>query len=167
MNLMKKEGGIFLHQSDYVEELLKRHKDELVRSKTPMLKELADEADQDPGNFTAMDLTKAQKVTGEILWLMTRTRPDLLYSMSRMCSMTSKNPKWTIKAAGYVLRYLKDWRLWVSGDAGRHWSGHGAAGLRAYADASFAPLGERSQGCSLVAWNGTVIAWKAGKQLTV
>ena len=167
MNLMKKEGGIFLHQSDYVEELLKRHKDELVRSKTPMSKELADEADQDPGNFTAMDLTKAQKVTGEILWLMTRTRPDLLYSMSRMCSMTSKNPKWTIKAAGYVLGYLKetkDWGLWVSGDAGRHWSGHGAAGLQAYADASFAPLGERSQGCSLVAWNGTVIAWKAGKQ---
>ena len=98
---------------------------------------------------------------------MTRTRPDLLYSMSRMCSMTSKNPKWTIKAAGYVLGYLKEtkaWGLWVSGDTGRHWSGHGAAGLQAYADASFAPMGERSQGCSLVAWNGTVIAWKAGKQ---
>ena len=40
----------------------------------------------------------------------------------------------------------------------------GAAGLQAYADASFAPLGERSQGCSLESWNGTVIAWKAGKQ---
>ncbi|CAJ1343369.1 unnamed protein product, partial [Effrenium voratum] len=167
MSLKREENGIFLHQSDYIEELLKRHEGELVRSKTPMSKEIADEADEDPGHFTTMDLTRAQKVTGEILWLMTRTRPDLLYSMSRMCSMTSKNPKWTIRAAGYVLGYLKEtkaWGLWVSGDTGRHWSGHGAAGLQAYADASFAPLGERSQGCSLVAWNGTVIAWKAGKQ---
>ncbi|CAJ1346735.1 unnamed protein product, partial [Effrenium voratum] len=80
MSLKREENGIFLHQSDYVEELLKRHEGELVRSKTPMFKEIADEADEDPGHFTAMDLTRAQKVTGEILWLMTRTRPDLLYS---------------------------------------------------------------------------------------
>ena len=108
-------------ESDYVEELLKRHEGELVRSKTPMSKEIADEADEDPGHFTAMDLTRAQKVTGEILWLMTRTRPDLLYSMSRMCSMTSKNPKWTIKAAGYVLGYLKETKAWAMG-VWRHWT---------------------------------------------
>ena len=134
MNLMKKEGGIFLHQSDYVEELLKRHKDELVRSKTPMSKELADEAEEDPGNFTAMGLTKAQKVTGEI----PHVQHDVQESQvdDQGCGLCS----------------------------GRHWSGHGAAGLQACADASFAPLGERSQGCSLVAWNGMVIAWKAGKQ---
>ena len=78
MNLKKEENGIFLHQQDYVEELLTRHKDEVKKAKAPMSKEMADEAEETIGNHTMTDLARAQKVTGEILWLMTRTRPDLL-----------------------------------------------------------------------------------------
>ena len=35
----------------------------------------------------------AQKATGELLWLATRTRVDLCYTIHRMCCMTLSNPR--------------------------------------------------------------------------
>ena len=94
MNLKKEENGIFLHQQDYVEELLTRHKDEVKKAKAPMSKEMADEAEETIGDHTMTDLARAQKVTGEILWLMTRTRPDLRCRRTRSGSSELRATSW-------------------------------------------------------------------------
>ena len=50
---------------------------------------------------------EAQTIAGEVLWLTTRTRPDLCFAIQKMCSLVTKNP---VKAAQYgvrMLRYLK------------------------------------------------------------
>ena len=167
MNIKKEGTDVFIHQKNYVEEVLERHQEEVVKAKSPMTKEMSDEAELPPGDYDQSDVTRAQRIAGELLWLMTRTRPDLLFSMSRLCSFAAKNPKWVVRASGYLLGYLREtkgWGIRISKDAGQHWSGHGPAGLQAFSDASFAPSGARSQGCSVVCWNGTVVAWKAGKQ---
>ncbi|CAJ1333938.1 unnamed protein product, partial [Effrenium voratum] len=84
MNIKKEGTDVFIHQKDYVEEVLERHQEEVVKAKSPMTKEMSDEAELPPGDYDQSDVTRAQRIAGELLWLMTRTRPDLLFSMSRL-----------------------------------------------------------------------------------
>ena len=46
------------------------------------------EEDTDPE-----DVQRAQKLAGSLIWLSTRTRPDISYAQSRISSMATKNPK--------------------------------------------------------------------------
>ena len=46
---------------------------------------------------------EAQKIAGELFWLTTRTRPDLCFSIQKMCSLATKNP---VKSVQYGLRML-------------------------------------------------------------
>merc|ERR1712237_180004 len=59
--------------------------------------ELPVEDDQNPE-----DVHRAQKIAGTLIWLSTRTRPDITYAQSRISSMMTKAPK----TALMVLRYL-------------------------------------------------------------
>ena len=38
------------------------------------------------------DVRLAQKCAGAMLWMSTRSRPDLIYCVSRLASLCSKNP---------------------------------------------------------------------------
>ena len=40
------------------------------------------------------DVHRAQKLAGSLIWLSTRTRPDITYAQSRISSMMTKSPKW-------------------------------------------------------------------------
>ena len=50
---------------------------------------------------------EAQKLAGEVLWLTTRTRPDLCYPIQKMTSAATKDPELAIKFGFRMLRYLK------------------------------------------------------------
>ena len=49
--------------------------------------ELPDEPDPD-----SEDIHRAQKLAGSLIWLSTRTRPDIVYAQSRISSMATKAP---------------------------------------------------------------------------
>ena len=40
---------------------------------------------------TIEEVRSAQKITGEAIWLLTRTRLDLMFSLSKMCQNTLRN----------------------------------------------------------------------------
>ena len=56
---------------------------------------------------TAAEVRSAQKVTGEVMWLLTRSRPDLMYAMSKMCQNTLKNPLEVMEVGNQVMKYLR------------------------------------------------------------
>jgi hypothetical protein len=50
---------------------------------------------------------EAQRIAGEALWLTTRTRPDLCFSIQKMCSLATKNPAKAVQYGVRMSRYLK------------------------------------------------------------
>ena len=50
---------------------------------------------------------RAQQIAGEILWLSTRTRPDLCYPIQKMTSAATKDPVNAGVMGTRILRYLK------------------------------------------------------------
>ena len=54
----------------------------------PTTVELPEEQELDPE-----DIHRAQKMAGSLIWLSTRTRPDITYAQSRISSMMTKAPK--------------------------------------------------------------------------
>ena len=59
---------------------------------------------------------KAQKLAGSLIWLSTRTRPDIAYAQSRISTMVTTNPKQTLMESKRLLRDLKgtqDVGIWL------------------------------------------------------
>ena len=63
--------------------------------------ELPEEVEPDPE-----DILRAQKMAGSLIWLSTRTRPDITYAQSRISSMATKAPKKAFQEGMRALRYL-------------------------------------------------------------
>ena len=55
----------------------------------------------DPGQ-----LRQAQAVAGSLLWLTTRTRPDILYGVATMSRLMSKNPEKALQIGQVLLKYI-------------------------------------------------------------
>jgi len=66
------------------------------------------EEDENPGEpVQATDIKVAQGMAGALLWLTTRTRPDLAMSVSTVCRLATKNPRRSIEIATLVMQYVK------------------------------------------------------------
>ncbi len=170
MEISQQEGVWLATQRNYTKDLLKRNlgEDETKwpKRKIPFTKEAPKELTENPNPDS---VRTAQKIVGELLWLVTRTRPDLMYAVSRLSSATLSNPGWVGEAAPQVWGYLA--ATWEEGilyqkveDEG-DWEDGG--GIEAFSDASFAPGGEESHGAVVVALRGGLLLWKSGKQPTV
>ena len=63
-----------------------------------------DEEENYPGRES--DVKLAQKLNGGLMWLATRTRPDIAYAVSRVGSAVTTHPKTAIVYGKKILRYL-------------------------------------------------------------
>ncbi|CAE7778026.1 unnamed protein product [Symbiodinium sp. CCMP2592] len=159
------DGGVRIGQRAYVDELIRHHK--LTESRgygTPCPQEwLLGECDESSVDYSTEQLRRAQTLTGELLWLSGRSRPDIMHSVCTMSSLCVKNPE-LVERIGYrVLGYLKATAgvcLWYKPcDA--------AYDVVGYSDASFAPSGSRSVGCSVACYYGCPVSWRCGRQSLV
>jgi len=79
---------------------------------------------------------KRQKVVGELLWVLTRTRPDVMYSILRLGSNVTKATKSVLEAAdqvqGYLLRTCSEGLTYKD-------DGKEPVKIQAFSDASYAP----------------------------
>jgi len=112
------ENGFFIHQRPYTRELLKKHRLEECNATKILLDKETDESDKveeedeewikwkETPEFL-LKVREAQKIAGEVLWLTTRTRPDLCYPIQKMTSIATKDPIKAIKYGTRMLRYLK------------------------------------------------------------
>ena len=117
--------------------------------------------------ITAEEVQAAQKVAGELLWVVTRTRPDLAFVTSRLASHVTRAPRWVQKVGLQAFKFLNGTSavgLTFTPDTGVGWDGADRAGLQVYTDSSFAPGGALSHGCVMVKWQNSVIAWKSSRQ---
>lgn len=168
MEITKRGDVIRALQTAYVEDRLetnlggdwKNAKD----AWTPCPKEIDDDPEDD---VQPSHIKEAQRVVGELLWLVTRTRPDLAFTTSRMAQMVLRCPRMVVKMAAQAWRYLrttKEEGLSFYPTRGVGWGGEDQMGLEAFSDASFAPRGGTSVGAVMIRWNGGLMQWRAGRQ---
>ena len=116
---------------------------------------------------TPESIQSAQKAIGEILWLSTRTRPELAYCASKLSSQVIKRPLWVCGQIREIWQYLKMTKsegLVFERYKGIGWGGESQAGLEVFTDSSFCPGGEASHGAVDVLWNKALITWRSSKQ---
>ncbi|CAE7275724.1 GIP, partial [Symbiodinium microadriaticum] len=159
------EGRVKINQCGYIKELLRHHDQaEGPGHATPCPPEwLVGDRVFDQVEHTEAQLRRAQVLTGELLWLSGRSRPDLMHAVATMSCLCLRNPLLVEKIGLRVLSYLREtlnYALIYQPTAEGHV-------LDAYSDASFSPQGEKSFGCCLVCFQGCPITWRAGRQSLV
>eukprot|EP00435_Cladocopium_sp_Y103_P038530 s827_g10.t1 len=159
MELWRKEEGTWMAtQIGYTTDLLRRNLGEDQASwpkrKLPASKDIDEVPEEEKG---PQDVKAAQKAVGELIWLVTRCRPDLMYSVARLASGITKMPKMVVKLAHQVWMYLAgsvDHGLVFKNDAAEN-------SLNVFSDASF---GDLCQGCVLVQWGQSALLWKSSRE---
>ncbi|CAE7478405.1 RE1, partial [Symbiodinium necroappetens] len=109
MELVQEEAYVTLSQESYVDNLVRLHGlDPQSSAGLPCPKEWLQDEDFDDSieNFNDDELRRAQRVTGECLWLAYRTRPDILFVTNYMAAMTSKKPVKVYHVGLKVIAYL-------------------------------------------------------------
>ena len=164
MEVVKRGEDYYATQHSYV----KDHKMDGPQKKilVPCMKDAPMPIPQE-GPVDKEALHAAQKVTGELLWLVQRTRPELMYVVSKMSHAITSAPEWVVEQGALVWNYVKQTineGLRFAKDKGESWSKKDTAGIEAYSDSSFSPHGQPSQGCVVIMWNGAAMLWKSGRQ---
>ncbi|OLQ05931.1 Transposon Ty4-H Gag-Pol polyprotein [Symbiodinium microadriaticum] len=137
--------GFVLSQQAYAEELLR-----VNDVKVPCPRDLVSFdtllTDESPIEET---VRTAQRLTGEILWLSQRTRPNLAFTACVLASLSTKAPQRAIRIAEMALAYVRRTKaLALTADADD-------TGLIGYSDASYAPEGNRSHTGWVVFFHGS------------
>ena len=161
LQIKQLQDGIFISQSKYVKELLKKYG--LLNSKalnTPMSSTL--NLDQDE-NGKSVDEKQYRGMIGSLLYL-TASRPDIMFSVC-LCARFQANPKEShLTAVKRIFRYLngtKDLGLWYPrGDDFK---------LIGYSDSDFAgyKVDRKSTSGHCLFLGSSLISWSSKKQTSV
>ena len=160
---------LWVRQTRYIQELLDRHNVTQVAS-SPMSNWVPPECPEQP---SFEKVREAQKVTGELLWISTKSRSDLNYAVGKLSQYATKSPDDVLTWAQQIWKYLNNTR-----HLGIQYGGpisplanhqqlqkpRSEQVLELYSDASHAPHGDRSQQCTVALWCGDLILWDAGRQ---
>ena len=154
-------GHWYAKQEAYTKDLLNRNlgleQEKWHKRKVPIVREDEAEAEiKEEAGRTPGEVREAQRVVGELIWLVTRCRPDIMYATSLMASLTTRKPQKVMRMAYQVWCYL----------AGTLQEGlvfQGAANeLMVYTDASFGE--EDAHGCVVVKWGEDPLSWRSSEQ---
>ena len=164
----KERSEWFVTQSGYIKDLLERYdqgkeeKEKRIR-KIPISRDLAImEEDSQPPDLKRV--RQCQREVGELLWLVTRTRPDIMYTISRMGAHVTKSTVKVLEAAEQTRDYLRGtWDQGLKFEEGKEKE----VVIQVWSDASFAPEGEESHGCFTVMVNDSALLWRSGRQASI
>ncbi|CAE7537698.1 RE1 [Symbiodinium sp. CCMP2592] len=170
LEISRTASGYRLAQSAYIRELLQRYN--ITEEATVPITKWSDP--ELPESVTPSEIKEAQAVTGALLWVSTRTRPDISYAVSRCGQMATKVPQLSIAIGLQTIKYLKstiDLAIEVPFEVGSPFADHGllalprsAKVLEVYTDASHSPGGDRSMQSLIVLWKGVPIGWESARQ---
>ena len=102
--IAKVKDGFFLHQCGYLKDVLKRHG--MEAGMAPVKNLFANLGEDDTEEVQTEDLRRAQQVIGELQWLVTRTRPDVVYHVGVMARLAHRRARHVVKLGDELLRYL-------------------------------------------------------------
>ena len=96
----------YMSQSSYTRDLLQQAEKEISEKKVPITRDQSQLPDHKQDRTPEL-IKLAQKAMGEMLWLVTRTRMDLMYAVSKMGSSVTKAPKKVLQIYEQIKGYLK------------------------------------------------------------
>ena len=163
--------GFVISQKKYQQELMARWN---VNEKVayPAYK-VSEEEEQAQQHIEQKDIKEAQALTGALLWLSTRTRPDLCQGVAAMSRLVTRNPLKAVQIGHILLKYVN------GNPGGMHFpSGVNSWGkrdqlktkrhnklLEIYADIAYATsVGHRSIQGLVVMFAGVPIGWQTTQQ---
>ncbi|KAL0461117.1 UNVERIFIED_CONTAM: Retrovirus-related Pol polyprotein from transposon TNT 1-94 [Sesamum latifolium] len=167
------KAGIFIHQSNYIEKVLKRfHMDKAHPLSTPMVVRSLD-VNKDPFRPpTHNDEILGPEVPylsaiGALMYLANNTRPDIAFSVNLLARYSSTPTKRHWNGIKHILRYLRgtsDMELYFE----RH-EDVKATNLVGYSDGGYLsdPHKAISQFGYVFMYGGTAISWRSTKQTLV
>ena len=85
-------------------------------------------------DVTQEEVREAQRIVGELLWLVTRTRVDLMFVTAKLAHMVLRAPTEVARLSKQVWKYLKVTKnegLVFRAQRGEGWAGEGQSGLQA------------------------------------
>ena len=163
------DGSYLLHQECYAREVLERHPGVLP---SPFIK-VPEEFEEEEA-VSLPKVKEAQKITGELLWLSGKTRPDLSWAVMKMAQNAVKKPRWTVELGKAVLAYMRS-----TLDFGLHYTSQAPVDkdpdlqrgrprhdgtLEVLVDASFSPGDGHSVSGTIILLAGCRIQWESKKQ---
>ncbi|CAH9094710.1 unnamed protein product [Cuscuta europaea] len=150
--------GIFINQSKYILEMLKRFNiDSKSSMPTPMSP--TNKLDSDPSG-KSVDATNYRAIIGSLLYL-TSSRPDIVFSTC-LCARFQANPKEShLTAVRRILRYLKG-----TVHLGLWYPKHSGFDLVGYSDADFAGcrMDRKSTSGAVQFLGDKLVCWSSKKQ---
>ena len=171
MELHLVDGGVEVCQEGFIRELLRSHQHDGARSKTQGPKELMimsaeEEAMMLEGTPTVDEAKEhlvkdAQRRVGELLWLSSRSRPDIQYATAVMSSRITRCPEAVVTIGQRILDYLNETihdRIRFADDQEEPQL------LQAYTDSSFAPSSGKSHGSVAIFYGTCPLAWRSSRQ---
>ncbi|CAE7369176.1 RE1 [Symbiodinium sp. CCMP2592] len=169
--------GIRVHQESYVQDLLDQYSDDIPGiERVPAIKIVSSEEEVDDEQKRRL-VKRAQTLTGQLLWVANRTRPDVAYAVSMASQRIVPNPSEAVARAEHIIKYLRGTPSVglhykpVQGKWGK-WNQlkfqETALCMDAFSDASFAADEQsRSYGCIQLFWGGALVAWSASRQTLI
>ncbi|PWA98998.1 hypothetical protein CTI12_AA013410 [Artemisia annua] len=160
IKIIRTQNGLVLSQAHYVDKILNTHNagdSGLARTPIDTSKHLS----KNRGAGVAQ--LEYSRIIGMLMYLMTSTRPDLAYAVSRLSRYTS-NPSYAHWGAMIrVLHYLR-----YSRDYGLHYERYPAA-IKGYSDANWISdiKDSRSTSGYIFTLCGGAISWKSSKQTVI
>jgi hypothetical protein len=164
------QGGVIVHQSNYIDSLLERFQMQDCKGKETPLCSTTNYYDV---NDESENIKNYQELLGSLLFASIRTRPDIAHSVSLLARFTNNPKKIHYQGLKSILRYLKATKsyglFFKSGIQEMNLQAH-HCDLKGYADASFADVitdKRKSSYGYCITLNGTAISWKATKTTIV
>ena len=152
------KGGLVAHQSNYTTDLLERFDDLMGGGRGSDVPAVSEVTPSKP-----FDLKTLQAVNGALLWLATRTRPDIAFAVSKLASCIVSDPEEATSRARRLLQYLSR-----TSDFGLDFGAVGKdTDIQAYSDISFAPDGKHSHSAVVLFYSGMAVTWRSHKQSLV
>ncbi|KAL0560837.1 hypothetical protein IC582_001251 [Cucumis melo] len=152
--------GLVLSQSHYVDKMLKKYKKhDIVNAKTSIDTSLH----LGKNNGDSIAQLEYYRIIGSLMYIMSYTRPDIAYAVSKLSRYTS-NPgqdhwKAILRMLGY-LKHTKNYRL--------HYTRYPVV-LEGYSDANWTSSTKNSKSTSgyIFTLGGGVVSWKSSKQTCI
>ena len=108
LEVYKRRSGYLMCQLGYLTELLRHHElNNGPGARTPCPREwLLGEVTTEQAVFEELSLRRAQRLTGELLWLSTKLRPDIMHAVASISSLCLRDPILVERIGLRALAYL-------------------------------------------------------------
>ena len=163
MRIKRKDGKIYLDQTDYLRKVVKRFDLENAKMHpTPLPEGYNPSPNQSPADPSLR--SKFQQVIGSLLYIMLGTRPDIAFAVTKLSQYAANPSQDHLNRALYICRYLAG-----TADYALVYNGPGDEGLMAYADSDWAsdPTTRKSTTGYMAKLAGGIFSWNSRAQKTV